>query len=109
MFVHEFENPLFEFEAAGPQIEPLFALPPTYRRRLSLGPYISFSLCPYIFPLSFYLFLLTYFCCFVLRAFVYSVSRSAPCAALGGSVPVLSARHPSDATSSAPLTVTGVE
>ena len=59
-------------------------------------------------------FLLTYFCCFVpvlsvLRAFVYSVSRSAPCAALGGSVPVLSARHPSDATSSAPLTVTGVE
>lgn len=38
MFVHEFENPLFEFEAAGPQIEPLFALPPTYRRRLSLGP-----------------------------------------------------------------------
>ena len=88
MFVHEFENPLFEFEAAGPQIEPLFALPPTYRRRLSLGPYISFSLCPYIFPLSFYLFLLTYFCRFV---------------------PVLSVRHPSDATSSAPLTVTGVE
>lgn len=89
MFVHEFENPLFEFEAAGPQIEPLFALPPTYRRRLSLGPYISFSLCPYIFPLSFYLFLLTYFCRFVpvisvLRAYVCSVSRSAPCAALGG-------------------------
>ena len=69
MFVHEFENPLFEFEAAGPQNEPLFALPPTYRRRLSLGPYISFSLCPYIFPLSFYLFSVNIFLLLRARAF----------------------------------------
>ena len=39
IFAFEFENPLFEFVAVRPQIEPLFELPPT-RSSVTTMPFI---------------------------------------------------------------------
>lgn len=36
MFAFECEKPLFEFDAARPHNDPLFALPPTYSTRIRL-------------------------------------------------------------------------
>ena len=51
MFAFEFEKSLFAFDAERPQIDPLFALPPTYSN-LTKSTFLYFAILIYDSPFS---------------------------------------------------------